>query len=265
MTAVTRSTRPHRSSRWRAPLVATTAALAVLVALASPAWAHVEAAGETNTSGITTVTFSFTHGCAGSPTTELTIQLPEGATEVTPQNPAGWTSTVSTSVLDWKGGQIPDTEKGEFVVSMRAVGTKGTTVFLPTKQICVVGENDWLEKTDDPEADNAAPRIVLTETVASDTTVTTEAPTTTEKKEPSTTKGVTATTSATATGVPTPDDSNNNTGLIVGGIAVLIIVVGAAVLYLQNRRPKTSASGTPESDDIGADGPPNASPPPTSP
>ena len=144
--------------------------------MAAPAWAHVEAEGTTDASGITTVTFSFTHGCAGSPTKQLSIQLPEGTTEVTPQNPSGWTSTVSATVLDWTGGPIPDTDKGEFVASMRIVGTKGTTVFLPTKQICVVGEEDWLEKTDDPEADNAAPRIVLTETVAPDTTVTTAGP-----------------------------------------------------------------------------------------
>jgi len=266
MTAAIRSTRSARSSRWRAPAVATAAALAIMVAMAAPAWAHVEAAGETDTSGITTVTFSFEHGCAGSPTTELTIQLPEGTTEVTPQNPTGWTSTVSTSVLTWKGGQIPDTEKGEFVASMRVVGAKGTTVFLPTKQICVVGENDWLEKTDDPEADNAAPRIVLTQTVAPDTTVTTTASTTTEKKEPSTTKGVAATTNATAaTSGTTPDDSNNNTGLIVGGIAVLVIVVGAAVLYFQNRRPKTPTSEAPTPDATGLDDPTEGTTPPTSP
>ena len=257
MTTETRSVRSGRHSRWRtglrAPLIALAGAVALLVAVAAPAWAHVDAEGATDTSGITTVTFSFTHGCAGSPTAAMSIQLPDGTTEVTPQNPAGWTSTVSAKVLDWKGGPIPDTDKGEFVVSMRIVGTKGTTVFLPTKQICVVGENDWLEKTTDPEADNAAPRIVLTETVAPDTTTTT------------TTKGATATTGAPSSSGPATDDTKNNVGVLVGGIAVAVIAIGALVLYLRNRRPKTPTAGTPGPGAPGTDDPSGATPPPTSP
>ncbi|HEY5153496.1 MAG TPA: DUF1775 domain-containing protein [Acidimicrobiales bacterium] len=230
----------------RGPIIALAGAVALLVAVATPAFAHVEAEGATDASGITTVTFAFTHGCTGSPTTALSIQLPDGTTEVTPQNPAGWTSTASATVLDWKGGSIPDAQPGEFVASMRIVGTKGSTVFLPTKQICAVGEEDWLEKTADPEADNAAPRIVLTETVAPDATATTKATTTTTKAS---TTGAPATTSTAASG-PASDDTKNNVGALVGAIAVLIIAGGALILYLRNRRPKTppTATGTPGTD-----------------
>ena len=252
---------PARGRRARRAPVALAGAVALLVALAAPAWAHVDAEGVTDASGITTVTFAFEHGCAGSPTRQLTIQLPDGTTEVTPQNPAGWTSTVSSGVLEWTGGPIPDTEKGEFVSSMRIVGAKGTTVFLPTKQICVAGENDWLEKTDDPEADNAAPRIVLTETVAPDTTVTTKASTSsTDKATTSTAKGSTAT---TTTGGANTDDTKNNVGALVGGIAVLVIVIGAVVLYLRNRRPKTPGSGPPQATAAATDGPADEPSPPT--
>lgn len=242
----------------RGPMIALAGAAALLVAVATPAFAHVEAEGATDASGITTVTFAFTHGCTGSPTTALSIQLPDGTTEVTPQNPAGWTSTASATVLDWKGGSIPDAQPGEFVASMRIVGTKGTTVFLPTKQICAAGEEDWLEKTEDPEADNAAPRIVLTETVAPDTTVTTKGTTTTAKAPASTT----AAPSTTGTGSgPASDDTKNNVGALVGAIAVLIIAGGALILYVRNRKPKTppTTTGTPDSD------PPGGTPPPASP
>ncbi len=272
MTVQTRALRSPRPARWRrglrAPVIALAGAVALLVAVAAPAWAHVEAEGVTDASGITTVTFAFEHGCAGSPTKQLTIQLPDGTTEVTPQNPTGWTSTVSGGVLDWTGGPIPDTEKGEFVASMRIVGTQGSTVFLPTKQICVAGENDWLEKTDDPEADNAAPRIVLTQTVAPDS-ATTQASTTTTAKAGTATTAKGSTTTTAAIGGPAADDTKNNVGVVVGGLAVLVIVVGGVILYLRNRRPKTpppgaaTPAGAPEAPAGGTGAPPDETPPPT--
>ena len=70
---------------------------------------------------------------------------------------------------------------------MRIVGTAGDTIFLPTIQGCAVGENDWIEKTDDPEADNAAPRFTLTQTVAPASTSTTAAAATSTTKATSTT------------------------------------------------------------------------------
>ena len=161
---------------------------AALVMLAGPASAHVEAEGDTDASGITTVTLSFSHGCSPSPTTSLKVEIPAGTTEVTPQNPTGWTSTVAADALTWTGGPIPDTTPGTFVVSMRIVGTTGQTIFLPTIQGCETGSNDWIEKTDDPEAENAAPRITLTQTVAPASTVTTAGSTTTSKADTSSTR-----------------------------------------------------------------------------
>ena len=58
------------------------AAAVALIVLAVPAFAHVEAEGETAATGITTVTFTFEHGCADSPTTSMKIQLPAGTTDV---------------------------------------------------------------------------------------------------------------------------------------------------------------------------------------
>ncbi|MGZ4706812.1 MAG: DUF1775 domain-containing protein [Acidimicrobiales bacterium] len=231
--------RPTRSKLITMPIVAVVA----LIALAVPAFAHVEAEGETSASGITTVTFSFQHGCADSPTTSLKIELPAGTTEVKAQDPAGFTSAVTADTLTWSGGSIPATTPGTFVADMRIVGNAGDTIFLPTVQVCAQGENDWIEKTDDPEADNAAPRITLTQTVAPVATSTTAASgSTSSTAATSTTESVTETTSdAAAKDAQIVKDSDNSPiGTIVIVVIVLIIAGGALILYLRNRKPKPS-------------------------
>jgi uncharacterized protein YcnI len=220
---------------WRRALglpIAAAAGSALLVTLATPAWAHVEAAGKTEAGGITTVTFTFAHGCAASPTTGLKVQLPDGTTAVTPQNPAGWTSTATATELTWSGGSIPDSTPGEFVASMRIVGTKGDTVFLPTVQLCQTGQEDWIEKTAEAEAEHAAPRIVLDETVTADPAITT----TTIASTITTARA--STTTATVSDTTTPD-TKNNVGVVVLIVVMALIAGGALVLYLRNRRPRT--------------------------
>jgi uncharacterized protein YcnI len=226
---------PTRSKLIGATLVAT----AVLLALALPASAHVEAEGETAASGLTTVTFSFEHGCGESPTTSLKVELPADTSDVTPQDPDGWTSAVTAGTLTWSGGSIPATSPGTFVVDMRIVGTAGDTVFLPTIQGCAEGENAWIERTDDPEADDAAPRITLTETVAPVSSADTP---TTAGASTSTTSATDASAEAAASDAKIVDDSTSSpVGTIVLVAVLAVIVVGAVVLYLRNRRPKPSA------------------------
>ena len=139
-------------------LVAGAAGAAVLLALPTAAGAHVDAAGET-VEGVTRVAFSFHHGCDGAATTGLRIQLPEGATEVVPEDPAGWTSTVGAGELAWSGGSVPDSQEATFVATMTLTDPEGTTVFLPTIQECGTAQEAWIDKSEDPEANNAAPRI----------------------------------------------------------------------------------------------------------
>jgi hypothetical protein len=59
------------------------------------------------------VTFTFQHGCNGSPTTSLRVQLPAGTTQVTAV-PAGSTSQASATEISWTGGSVPDGTKGTF-------------------------------------------------------------------------------------------------------------------------------------------------------
>ena len=235
--------RTARSKLISVPIVAA----AALIALAAPAFAHVEADGETAASGITTVTFNVEHGCADSPTTSMKIQLPAGTTEVEAQNPTGFTSSSTADTLTWSGGSLPATTAGTFVADMRIVGTAGDTIFLPTVQGCAVGENDWIEKTDDPEADNAAPRFTLKQTVAPASTSTTAAASTSSTRATSTTASPTETTSAAAAqdAQIVKDSDNSPIGTIVIIIVIAIIVAGAVILYLRNRKPKSSDPSAP--------------------
>ena len=78
---------PSARSRASARFPAATAAIAL--SLAAPASAHVTATPSTAAAGAyTVVTFSVGHGCEGSPTTKIEIQVPESVLSVTPsRNP----------------------------------------------------------------------------------------------------------------------------------------------------------------------------------
>jgi hypothetical protein len=159
------------------------------------------------------------------------------------QDPAGFTSAVTAETLTWSGGSVPSTDTGTFVADMRIVGSTGDTVFLPTIQGCVEGQEDWIEKTEDPEADNAAPRITLTQTVApaSSTTSTSAA----DGSTTSTTRATSTTASATDTTAEpgTVDDSSDSSLPLIVFIGVIaVIVIGGAVLYLRNRKPTSGPS-----------------------
>lgn len=70
-----------------------TAAGALALALSAPAAAnaHVTAAASSTAAGsYTVVTFSLAHGCDGSPTTGLTITMPEGINSVSPTVNPSW-------------------------------------------------------------------------------------------------------------------------------------------------------------------------------
>ncbi len=141
---------------------------AALLAPSAPAWAHVNAGSTSTGDGLTVVRFSFTHGCGESPTTSLRVQIPANASNVTADENPGWTSSVTSTEIRWTGGTAPDGTKTTFSATMKLAGQVGETVFFPTLQGCVEGENTWIAKSDDPEADDAAPRITLDVTTPSD-------------------------------------------------------------------------------------------------
>jgi uncharacterized protein YcnI len=234
----TRTIGPQRTR----PLVGVAVALSVLTGLAlagpAPAGAHVSSQEQPPVAAgaPTPVTFSFDHGCDGQPTTYLRVEIPEGVTDVTPQDPAGWTSTSSADELRWDGGSVPSGQEASFTATMTFTVADGTVVHFPTIQGCPTAENAWIQIPDaaNPEPQYPAPQIVVG--VATDATLSTEAGGDHAGDAP------TSADTSPATRVPlestpvTETGSERSTvGLVMFIGVTAVIVIGAVVLYLRHR------------------------------
>ena len=110
--------------------------------------------------------FGVPHGCEGQPTTEVSIDIPEGVIGVKPMPKAGWTlalqkgayartykfhhgETKSEGVkrVTWSGGSLADEYFDQFVLSTFVAGElePGSTIFFPVTQKCATGEQRWSE------------------------------------------------------------------------------------------------------------------------
>src|SRR4029079_14207955 len=111
-------------------------AVAAIVLAASPACADVGLETKQATIGASyKAVFTVPHGCAGSPTVKIRVQIPEGVIAAKPMPKAGWKveaisgkyaaeydyhgSKLSEGVKEvvWSGGKLPDHHYEEFVVS----------------------------------------------------------------------------------------------------------------------------------------------------
>jgi len=133
---------------------------------ASPAVAHVYLEGKRTTVGSSyKAVFAVPHGCSGSPTVKIRVQIPEGVISVKPMPKAGWNVDVVegpyASAYDyhgnkltsgvkevvWSGGKLPDQNYDEFVVSSFLTDTlkPNTTLYFPVVQECEKGVSRWIE------------------------------------------------------------------------------------------------------------------------
>ncbi|MDP3692203.1 YcnI family protein [Bradyrhizobium sp.] len=140
------------------------AAIATLVAL--PASAHVSLENRQATIGAGyKAVFMVPHGCAGSPTTRIRVQIPEGVIAVKPMPKAGWSveaisgkyaaeysfhgKKFSEGVKEvvWSGGKLPDAHYDEFVMNTFLTGglKPNTTLYFPVVQECEQGVSRWIE------------------------------------------------------------------------------------------------------------------------
>ena len=147
---------------------------AVATLLASSASAHVTLENRQATIGAGyKAVFAVPHGCAGSATTKIRVQIPEGVIAVKPMPKAGWNVEVikgkyaaeydfhgtkfSEGVKEvvWSGGKLPDDFYDEFVISTFLTGVlkPDTVLYFPTVQECEQGVSRWIEI---PEGDHAA-------------------------------------------------------------------------------------------------------------
>lgn len=174
--------------RTAALLLAVPPAVAVaLLAQAAPAGAHVSITPtETAAGAHTLMTVSVPHGCDGSPTTKVEIQVPEQILSVTPTRNPLWTVTKTKEKLDEpltdahgnevteRDGTIvyqarsplPDGYRDAFELSLTLPEKEGTTLVFPTIQTCAEGETAWVEvAADDQDAEDLehpAPTVTVT-------------------------------------------------------------------------------------------------------
>ncbi len=148
-------------------------AAAVVMFAAAPAGAHVVLENRQATVGTAyKAVFAVPHGCAGSATVKIRVQIPEGVIAVKPMPKPGWNvetvkgkyaveydyhgakSSEGVKEVVWSGGKLPDDNYDEFVISTFLTGVlkPDTTLYFPVVQECERGVSRWIEI---PAADDA--------------------------------------------------------------------------------------------------------------
>ena len=158
-------------------IAALSAGTVLALAPALAASAHVTASASSTAAGsYTVVTFSVPHGCEGSPTTAVEIEIPETILSVTPTVNPNWTISKTMVPLDAAqqdahgdnitervgsvtytaiGEGLPDGYRDTMELSLQLPdGEPGDVVEFPTHQLCAEGSTDWVG--------DEAPSIVLT-------------------------------------------------------------------------------------------------------
>jgi uncharacterized protein YcnI len=111
------------------------------------------------------------HGCAGSPTLRLRVQIPDGVTGVKPQPKPGWqlaivkarldppivdghgnSITETVTEVDWSG-RLPDEYFDQFLMNVKLPDKPGATLYWKVVQECEKGVHRWIEV---PEAGKTA-------------------------------------------------------------------------------------------------------------
>jgi uncharacterized protein YcnI len=106
--------------------------------------------------------FMVGHGCEGSPTTSISVEIPDGVVNIKPMPKPGWevrtrveklarpyelhgkTFTEGVTRVTWTGGPLLDAHFDEFVMMTRLPDAPGTAWF-KVVQTCEQGETRWEE------------------------------------------------------------------------------------------------------------------------
>jgi len=220
----------------------------VALVAAPAAGAHVTANPTTAPAGgFAMIAFRVPHGCEESPTTKLTIRIPDGVVSVTPQAVPGWTvettsgklsepvelhgETVTEGVktVTWTGGPLAAHEFTDFGISMALPDRPaGTMLYFPAIQQCAEGVTRWIQipVEGEEEPEEPAPGVELTaaESHEEDTAAT------------SNEDAMASSDSSAESDEPAADEDRANLAL---GFAVGGLVVGLAALgmnFVRRRR-----------------------------
>ncbi len=149
------------------PLKTTSIFSALLMSLALPASAHVGLErGEAPRGASYKSVLKVPHGCDGSPTNTVRVEIPEGFIGVKPMPKPGWTLkttrgayqqayafyhgkslTEGVKEIEWSGGELPDDYYDEFVASgfLAKELDPGANLYFKVVQVCAKGELKWVE------------------------------------------------------------------------------------------------------------------------
>jgi periplasmic copper chaperone A len=140
--------------------------VAIAAFAASPASAHITLENREATIGSSyKAVFAVPHGCAGSATIKIRVQIPEGVIAVKPMPKPGWNveaikgkyagdydyhgAKLSDGVREvvWSGGKLSDDNYDEFVIStyLTAALKPNTILYFPTVQECEQGISRWID------------------------------------------------------------------------------------------------------------------------
>ena len=241
-------------------ILATAAGFGVF-AVAGVASAHVTIEqSEIQAGAYELVTVSVPHGCDGSPTTEVRIQMPESIMAVTPTINPNWEVekvmlTLDEPITDGHGAEItervsevvytaetplPDGFRDAFTLSLRVPDDAAGPMYFPTVQICEDGESGWIEipaEGQDPEELELPSPVVEVvaatgestghDDSAAETTGTTDAAATDDAREDAATDD--------AAGVDDSDDDSGN-GLAIAALIVGVLGLGTGVVAIARTR-----------------------------
>lgn len=234
----------------------TGAAGLMTLGLAGAASAHVGVTpSDTAAGSYTVLTFSVPHGCDGSPTTEVAIQVPEGINTVTPSRSPfydldqtidqlaepiagshGEEITERTSVVTYTATTpLPDGQRDTLELSVQLPeDAEGETLAFPVIQTCEEGETAWTEVAADgqSEDDLESPAPTVTVTAAGDDA---HGGAAAEEEDGAAPVAAGSDTSATTEAAATSDDDGNGlaiAGLVTGVVGILV----AAVALTRTRR-----------------------------
>ena len=125
-------------------------AACALIYWPAASFSHVVLENKTATTGSTyKAVFQVGHGCSGSPTTGIAVQIPPGFEAVKPHAKAGWTITAQgTTSVTWvaasKEAALPSAHFDEFILRGKLPSVAGPLWF-KVLQTCENGNNNWSE------------------------------------------------------------------------------------------------------------------------
>ncbi|WP_375383947.1 YcnI family protein [uncultured Microbacterium sp.] len=235
----------------RRPLLVGGAAVLGAVALtfagATAASAHVTISPNTDEAGAYAIlTLSVPHGCDGSPTTSVSIQIPQEINAVTPTRNSFYSvekvkETLATPLTDSHGNQVtervaqivytamtplPADQRDAFELSVQLPeDAAGTTLYFPTVQTCEQGETSWVQIPADGQAEDdlehPSPAVAVVAAAAASDETTAD----------------TASIETTASDTAAPSDGGQTplliTSLVVGALG---LVVGATALFRSRKK-----------------------------